>query len=46
MEYHERLDLIDDEGRTEEEIVKETKKFKAKTNAVVLEMIGDIADAD
>lgn len=37
---------MDDDGRTEEEIVKETKKHKAKTNAVILEMLGDIADAD
>lgn len=33
-------------GRTDEEVIKETNKLKAKTEAIALEMINDIADAD
>lgn len=36
----------EDEGKNPEEIEKEITKKEAKTNAVVLEMIGDIPDAE
>lgn len=42
----ERLDEDDAEGRTEEEIEKSLREKEAKSRAVVLEMIGDIPDAD
>ncbi|TMW55037.1 hypothetical protein Poli38472_013799 [Pythium oligandrum] len=38
--------LDDDEGRTEEEIEKSLREKEAKSRAVVLEMIGDLPDAD
>ena len=34
------------QGKTEEQIEKESKRLQAQSNAVILEMIGDIPDAD
>ena len=40
-------DMIDKkQGKTEEQIEKESKRLQAQSNAVILEMIGDIPDAD
>jgi peptidyl-prolyl cis-trans isomerase-like 4 len=38
--------LDEDEGRTEQEIEKAVREKEAKSRAVVLEMIGDLPDAD
>ena len=40
-------DMIDkNKGKTDEQIEKESKRLQAQSNAVILEMIGDIPDAD
>ena len=40
-------ELVDkNEGKTAEEIEKEKKRVEAQSNAVVLEMLGDLPDAD
>jgi len=36
---NDQLDLLEGHGRTEEEIIEETKRHEAKTKAIVLEMV-------
>lgn len=44
IDYGEIIDK--NEGKTEEEIEEETKKEEAKSRAEILEMVGDLPDAD
>lgn len=46
LEVHQVKELLEGSTRTEEEIIEETKALKAKTKAVVLEMLNDLPDAD
>ena len=46
LEFEEKEELMRQEGRTEEEIIKATKHHQAKKRAVVLEMLNDLPDAD
>ena len=39
MDINDNIDTIEGHGRTEEEIIEETKKHEAKTKAIVLEMV-------
>jgi len=46
LEIDEEIDILEKDGRTEEELTKATKEHEAKTKAIVLEMINDLPDAD
>lgn len=46
LEVQQAKHLLEGSNRTEEEIIEETKALKAKTKAVVLEMLNDLPDAD
>eukprot|EP01016_Furgasonia_blochmanni_P031587 TRINITY_DN3261_c0_g1_i3.p1 TRINITY_DN3261_c0_g1~~TRINITY_DN3261_c0_g1_i3.p1 ORF type:complete len:559 (-),score=112.96 TRINITY_DN3261_c0_g1_i3:238-1914(-) len=46
IEFQEKDKLLDEKGRTEEEIIEATKEHEAKTKAIVLEMLNDLPDAD
>ena len=46
MEIDEEIDILEKDGRTEEELMNATKEHEAKTKAIVLEMINDLPDAD
>lgn len=45
LEVYEHLEMAE-KGKTEADIIKATREQKAKKQAVTLEMLGDLADAD
>lgn len=46
LDVGDKIELLEDKGRTEEEIIEATKEHEAKTKAIVLEMLNDLPDAD
>lgn len=46
LEIDEEIEILEKDGRTEEELLKATKEHEAKTKAIVLEMINDLPDAE
>lgn len=46
LEIDEEIDILEKDGRTEEELQNAIKEHEAKTKAIVLEMINDLPDAE